>query len=129
MSSVLHVLAGFQSRDAFSAWWSTPNSGNTVVGSSKFSSSSVDVAFGSTYKQFHGIFSRFCKAQCGDMRKVDHQALSCVKVLSKIHLLRSRNFSPVTTIYSSINLVDHEVVSIGVIMKFIIAEYLNAWIK
>ena len=127
MNSVLHVIAGFQSRDAFSAWLSTPNSGNTVVGSSKFFVWTLCLE--AHIKKFHGILPRFCKAQCGDMCKVDHQALSCVEVLSEIHLLRSRNFSPVTTIYSSINLVDHEVVSIGIIMKFIIAEYLNAWIK
>ena len=77
-------IAGFQSRDTFSTWWSTPK-GNTVVGSSSLFIIDIALVFSSTYIQMT-TFARFHEPQSGKNCKGDHQALSYVKVSSETHL-------------------------------------------
>jgi hypothetical protein len=48
-------IAGFQSRDTISAWWSTPNR-NTFIGSSSIFIISIDLVFGIKYMQFNEIY-------------------------------------------------------------------------
>ena len=50
-------------------------------------------------------FGGFHKAQSGNMCKVDHQALSYVKVLSEIHLLFVKLFSIRTHLLSGVGII------------------------
>ena len=71
---------------------STPD-GNAIVGSSLLFSIRIDFVF---VAHIYNLtkFSRFHKAQSGNMCKVDHQVLSCVKVLSEATYTRSGKASP-----------------------------------
>ena len=71
------MIAGFLSRGIFHGWLTTLN-GNIVVGSQVLTLLLVARIF--------TLLTRFHKAQSGNMCKVDHQALSHVKVLSETHL-------------------------------------------
>ena len=69
------MIAGFLSRGIFHGWLLN---GNIVVGS--------QVLILLLVARIFTLLSRFHKAQSGNMCKVDHQALSHVKVLSETHL-------------------------------------------
>ena len=73
-------IAGFQSHDTFSAWWSTPNE-NAVVGPNYLFIIWLLILVLVAHIYNLTKFGRFHKAQSGNMCKVDHQTLSCIKVL------------------------------------------------
>ena len=79
-------MGGFQSRDTFNSWRSTPN-GNTVNESSEIFIISIELMFSCKYMQSNEIcsLSQDIKRQLG---KVDLQAFSYVLVLSETHLLQ-----------------------------------------
>ena len=62
---IIIFIAGFQSRDTLSAWWSIPN-GNTVIRSSLLYIIGIDLVFGTTYCHICYLtkFAHFHKSIC-----------------------------------------------------------------
>ena len=80
----VRVIAGFQSRDTLSAWWSTQM--ETQLSDQVYHLLYVLTLFlvASVYNL--AKFAQVHKAESGNKRKVDYQALSYIKILSKTQL-------------------------------------------
>ena len=80
----MRVIAGFQSRDTFSTWWSTQM--ETQLSDQVYYLLYVLTLFLVACIYNLAKFAQFHKAESGNMRKVDYQALPYIKILSKTQL-------------------------------------------